>query len=89
MEFEFEYKDYVITIDIEPGFACDDPAEWTIKSIEYVDNTPCDFEQLPATTRQQIESKCESWASDKAYDAWCDRANSKADYLISKHKDSD
>lgn len=89
MEFEFEFQDYVITMDIEAGFDYDDPAEWTLQSIEYVDGAPCEFEQLPATTRQQIESACETWAGNKAYDAWIDRANSRADYLISKHKDGD
>lgn len=87
MEFEFEYKDYIITIDIEPGDDVDDPCEWTLQNIEYVDGELCDFEQLLATTRQQIESKCESWASAKAYDAWLDHASSRADYLIDAAKD--
>ena len=87
MEFEFEYKDFMVTIDIEPGFACDDPAEWTLIDLKYVDGLPCDFEQISTAARQEIESKCESWAINKAYDAWCDRANSQADYLISAYKD--
>lgn len=87
MGFEFEYQDYIIIIDIEPGDDVDDPSDWALQSIEYVDGESCNFEQLPATTRQQIESACETWASIKAYDAWLDRANSQADYLISKHKD--
>ena len=102
MEYSFEYQDYIITIDIEAGFDYDDPVEWTIKSIEYVDGEPCSFEQLSAVSnpngrasvtlsaiaRQEIESACESWASAKAYDAWIDRATVRADYLIDAAKDS-
>ena len=89
MEFEFEYKDYVITIEIYPGFACDDPCEWDLVSIKYVDGESCDFYNLPEAVRQDITTRCDSWAGDKAYEAWCDRANSQADRLCDKYKDRD
>lgn len=89
MEYSFEYKDYIITIDIEAGLDYDDPAEWVIKSIGYVDGELCEFEQLPTAARQEIESACEGRASNKAYDAWCDRAASQADSWIDSYKERD
>lgn len=87
LEYSFEYKDYIIDIEIYPGFACDDPCEWDLVSIKYVDGESCDFYQLSEAVRHDLTTKCESWASAKAYDSWLERAMAQADYLIDSYKE--
>ena len=88
MDFTFEYLDYSITIEIEPGDDMDDPCDWSIAHIEYVDSEPLNLEGLSSQELAEIEKKCEYWASSKAYDAWLDRACSRADSLVDYLKEN-
>lgn len=88
MEYSFEWQDFFITINVAPGDAMDDPCDWQLISINYVDNSPCDYYKLTPKLQQAIDSRCEQEATNKSYDAWLDLACSRADAAIDLKKDS-
>lgn len=88
MEFEFEYEQYDVTINVTATEIDGSDYDYSIESI--YDNgfgEDVTLEQLPTTVRQEIEKLAESKAAFKACDAAQDWFESYADSLYDSRND--